>query len=528
LWKSEDFADTSLYDTAPISDLLPYLCQDLKTTAAAIQYMLDSEVYNSKSSSWGHALEVEQEVARLVQEQVETGVSFDKVSGEMLASALMSKKNELEEKLTKVLPIVTIPEKDLHHPPKIQFLKSGKPSAFLEKYCAKYGWTVEKKGGEWRAVNGTYIKKLPLVYPLKTVERIQPSQLGKIKEYLLHQGWVPSEWNYSKKTKERTGPRLTDRKTKEPCPNLKRLDIDWIGLLSEYIQAQSRLSLLRGKTGATGLLVKCHEGVIGSDADTCGTPTARFKHRGIVNIPRSSSFLGKEFRSLFKAREGYQMVGWDASGLEARMEAHNVYPIDEAYASTLVEGDSSKGTDIHTLNWERLGLKDRDDAKTFKYAITYGARPAKLASSLGVTKTVAEKWYRDFWEVNWGLEALVEQLTTEWRLLGKKYLQGLDGRLITTRKPSALLNSKLQSDGAIVMKHAMIIANGLIRKRFTREEAHGLIRMHDEEQWECLPEFSEEIGLIGVDSIVRAGEYLDLRVPLDGEYSIGNNWSETH
>ena len=36
------------------------------------------------------------------------------------------------------------------------------------------------------------------------------------------------------------------------------------------------------------------------------------------------------------------------------------------------------------------------------------------------------------------------------------------------------------------------------------------------------------VGGLAVESIVKAGEYFNLRCPLDGEYKIGGNWSETH
>ena len=36
------------------------------------------------------------------------------------------------------------------------------------------------------------------------------------------------------------------------------------------------------------------------------------------------------------------------------------------------------------------------------------------------------------------------------------------------------------------------------------------------------------VGLRAVEAIIKAGEYFNLRCPLDGEYKIGGNWSETH
>jgi hypothetical protein len=33
---------------------------------------------------------------------------------------------------------------------------------------------------------------------------------------------------------------------------------------------------------------------------------------------------------------------------------------------------------------------------------------------------------------------------------------------------------------------------------------------------------------MAVESIIEAGEFYNLRCPLDGEYKVGRNWSETH
>jgi hypothetical protein len=40
--------------------------------------------------------------------------------------------------------------------------------------------------------------------------------------------------------------------------------------------------------------------------------------------------------------------------------------------------------------------------------------------------------------------------------------------------------------------------------------------------------YAEMVGTIGVESIKAAGRYLKLQIPLDGEFKIGSDWSETH
>ena len=524
------------YNETPIRELADYMVKDLLVTAGVFKKLCSSDLARNESASWTHPLKIEQAVGEIVQRQVDQGVAFDAAAAIDLKTTLTDYIRILHDRLLEDMPIVPIPEKDLHHPPKKQFKVDGTPTESIKKYCDKYGYKVDRFPGKWmasHAVNPNFA--LPLTRPLVTVEQLHPGQTARLKQHLLEMGWKPTQYNKKKDSTGkyvRTSPLLADKTTKEPCPNLIKMGVDWIPTLVDWMRHGAKLNILMSTKG-TGLIPLSETGPDGlqllrSDADTCGTPTSRFRHRGIVNIPRTTSFMGKEMRSLFIARPGYKMVGWDAEGLEARMEAHYVFPFDPEYAKTIVEGNSADGTDLHTLNWKRLGLKSRDDAKTFKYAITYGARPTKIAEQLGVSVVQATEWYESFWATNAGLSEFVAYLQKEWASLHRKYIVGLDGRLITTRKEHALLNSKLQGGGAVVMKHSMIIADKLISKEFSSEVAHGLIRYHDEEQWEVQTEFAERVGELGVRSVIEAGRYLKLNVPMDASYKVGNNWAETH
>ena len=61
--------------------------------------------------------------------------------------------------------------------------------------------------------------------------------------------------------------------------------------------------------------------------------------------------------------------------LELRMLAH--YMNDEDYINEVVNGD------IHTTNQKLAGLESRDTAKTFIYALVYGAGDEKIGNVVG-------------------------------------------------------------------------------------------------------------------------------------------------
>jgi len=56
----------------------------------------------------------------------------------------------------------------------------------------------------------------------------------------------------------------------------------------------------------------------------------------------------------------------------------------------------------------------------------------------------------------------------------------------------------------------------------------SLEEVHDEFQVEAPEDYAMVVGQAFRDAIRKAGESLALRCPLDGEYQIGTNWSETH
>ena len=104
------------------------------------------------------------------------------------------------------------------------------------------------------------------------------------------------------------------------------------------------------------------------------------------------------------------------------------------------------------------------------------------------------------------------------------YIKGLDGRKLTVRSQHAALNTLLQSAGAIVMKKALIILNEKIKGL----DANFVANVHDEWQIEADESVADEVGRLGVEAIIEAGLHFDLKCPLDGEYNVGSNWSETH
>jgi DNA polymerase I-like protein with 3'-5' exonuclease and polymerase domains len=293
--------------------------------------------------------------------------------------------------------------------------------------------------------------------------------------------------------------------------------------LLSYLLVQKRLGQLA--EGQQAWLKLQKNGVIHGSVNTNGAVTGRCTHSNpnVAQVPSVRADYGSECRELFTVRNGYKLVGCDASGLELRMLAHYMAFYDGGqYAKIVTEGD------VHTVNQQAAGLETRDQAKTMIYALLYGAGDQKMGQIIGGGAAEGQKLKRKFFS---SLPALARlQADVQRKVKHGGELIGLDGRILPIRSSHAALNMLLQSAGAVVMKVALIqlfhLLNGL-RWQHGREYAF-VANIHDEFQAEVTPDKAETFGKLAVESIQHAGKQLKLNVRLDGEFKIGNNWAETH
>ena len=248
-----------------------------------------------------------------------------------------------------------------------------------------------------------------------------------------------------------------------------------------------------------------------------GAITGRMTHRNpnMAQVPAVYSPYGKECRACWIVAEGYKLVGVDASGLELRMLAH--YMSDKEYINEIINGD------IHTTNRKFARLKSRDEAKTFIYALIYGAGDEKIGSIIEGNRRDGKRLREQFLN---SLPTLKSLKTRVDRAASKGFLKGLDGRKIFLRHKHAALNTLLQGGGAIVMKKALVLLNDKLKT--CNIDFKFVANIHDEWQIEVKDSQANQAGQLAVQSIQDAGEYFNMRCPLDGEFKVGDNWSETH
>jgi DNA polymerase-1 len=348
----------------------------------------------------------------------------------------------------------------------------------------------------------------PKAVQLKTKVRydpFNPSSRQQFAERMIERyGWEPKTMTEGGK------PKIDESVLAEmPWPEAR--------LMEKHLLLEKRIAQIRQWLDNTV------DGRVHGSVTTNGCVSGRMSHSdpNMAQVPAVGSPYGKECRSLFRpSRSGWRQVGIDASGLELRMFAHYLAEWDSgAYARTVTTGD------IHSHNQRMAGLHTRDQAKTFIYGTLYGAGDAKVGKIVNGSAAQGKKLKEQFEKGVPAFAKLKERL--KYAVASKGHLVGLDGRPLPVRSDHMALNLLLQSAGAVVMKQALVHFHRILEDRYAGRYGF-MANVHDEWQVECEPDIADEIGKIGIASIVQAGLELTPGCPLDGAYRVGNNWAECH
>jgi len=440
-------------------EMLTYCRNDVDLTQKLYKFLI------KRTADFGDSIELEHEVAKIIQKQHERGFKIDIVEANMLQAKFQEDMNNLQSKVRETFP-----------PLKIE-------TEFIPK-------SNNKTRG--------YVKGVPFIKVKYKEFNLGSRQ--QIAERLVLLGWKP-------KKKTEKGHTIVDEKVLSQIKNIPEAD-----LIKKFLTLQKRIAQVNSWIEATREDGRVHGKVI-----TNGTITGRMSHQSpnMAQVPAVYSPYGKECRALWVVNNKYKLVGVDASGLELRMLAH--YMNDKDYIHEIVNGD------IHTTNQIAAGLESRDESKTFIYAFIYGAGSKKIGSIIGGNERDGDRVKEKFLRATPSLRRLREKVDG---VSKKRWIRGLDQRRIIIRHPHAALNTLLQGAGSCVMKKALtLLHKNVIRKQI---KAFPVVNVHDEFQYEVEESRAEEFGKLAVQSIIDAGKQLNIRCPLDGKYKVGSNWAETH
>jgi len=461
------------------SEMIIYCIQDVKVTAK-IWERCKGELNLRKFSNG--SIELEHQVQSIITQQIDNGWLIDIRHAMELLAELKEVKMNLENKVHQKFK------------PKWVVVKEVTPRFKKDGSLSKVGLTDAEYEQLLQAHSPNPFMRMML----------KPFNLGsrkQIGEYLQDFGWKPEQ--------------LTP--TRQPIVDeailSKVKDIPEAQLISEFLMVQKRIAQVQSWLEAANDDTDRIHGYV----NTLGAVTNRMTHSkpNLAQVPASYSPYGKQCRQCFIARDGYKLVGFDASGLELRMLAH--YMNDQEYINEIINGD------IHTTNQKLAGLESRDQAKTFIYALLYGAGDAKLGSVAEGGTRLGGLLKQRFMS---NLPAFTDLRDGTAREAASGVIEGLDGRRLYIRHEHAALNTLLQSAGAIVMKKALCLLHE--RATLAGLDYYFVGNIHDEVQAEVRSDQADVYGRLAVECLEATGAFYNLNCPLTGKYKVGDSWADTH
>ena len=476
-------------------DMEDYCEQDVAVTLQLYKHLMAQE-YSQE------AMDLEHSVAHIIQRQTSYGYYFNTQAAVKLWAEWTDKLFMMGQELTQVFKPRVVPK--------------GKP--FIPKRDnAKMGY-----------VTGVPVQKYETL-------SFNPNSRAHITAWLKElYDWSPTEFTPSGEPK-------VDESVLKDLPYPEAI------ALTKYMTLAKRISQMATGKGAWLHYVDSQTSRIYGSVITNGAVTGRMTHSkpNLAQVPAGYSPYGHECRSLFTVPAGKELVGADAAALELCCLAGYMARLDNgAYIETVLKGDKSNGTDIHSVNAKALGLdpkliypdgqSGRDMAKTWFYAFVYGAGDVKLGTLLTTgnllkVKDAGTASRKRFMKNLPALGTLIKQIQDKVKSQG--FLKGLDGRTLHIRGAHSAPNTLLQSAGAILMKKALVILDGKLQADLglvAGVDYEFVANVHDEWQIECNKGLGETIGKIAKESIKLAGEHFGFRCPLDGDYKVGTSWAETH
>ena len=316
------------------------------------------------------------------------------------------------------------------------------------------------------------------------------------------QGWTPTKLTP-------TGKAVIDETV------LKEINTEEALVFLEILVIQKKLGMLSQGTNAWLKLVKD-----GRLHHSCfiGAVTHRMAHSH-PNLSQVSS--DKDCRELFITQPDWKLIDSDLAGIELRLFAHYLARYDGGrYAKILLEQD------IHQVNADKIGISRRQ-VKTITYCFLYGGGNQKLGLSYDnmlspeAAKKKGAEIRRAYLDAVDGLEDLVEATK---KVAERGSIRAIDKRQILVDKEHKALNCLLQGSAAVIAKRWLLLTNTKLGN--TTHERYAFV--HDEQVLGAPAANAEYIAEVCKLSALEAGEYYNLRLPIEADAQIGDNWAQVH
>jgi DNA polymerase-1 len=252
----------------------------------------------------------------------------------------------------------------------------------------------------------------------------------------------------------------------------------------------------------------------------------------LQNLPIKGQYASR-FREVFIPRDGFKLVSIDYSQIELRMMAEISQDKD------LIE-IFKNGADIHKstaakifgVTEEEVTNEQRQRAKTVNFGILYGQTAFGLSKQLNISREEAGRYIQEYFYRFRGVSEYIDNATKKAERLGfvesmfgrRRYISGLNAqnRMVKAAAVREAVNMPLQGSAADLMKLAMVVVDGIIKKDF-KDKAFILLQVHDELIFEVKPEVLDDFKTKICDAMEHV---LELSIPLEVHFSVGETLAE--
>jgi DNA polymerase-1 len=293
------------------------------------------------------------------------------------------------------------------------------------------------------------------------------------------------------------------------------------------IEWRSFSKLLSSYTHSLCKLINPKTGRLHTTFSMISTSTGRLSsaHPNLQNIPARTED-GRLIKSAFVSEDGYKLLSFDYSQIELHVLAHvaSIKSLKDAI-TTRQDIHATTAVGIFNVSIGDVTKEMRSHAKTINFALLYGMSSFGLSRALGVSKTQANDYIKNYFQRFPEFSAFKEETLTYARryghvltILGRKcYVKDINSKNFQLRHFSErqAVNAVIQGSAADIVKTAMINLDPLLKSI----HSSMLLQIHDELVFETENNFVDQATDVIKNIMEAAG---NLSVPLYVNMKIGN------
>ena len=251
----------------------------------------------------------------------------------------------------------------------------------------------------------------------------------------------------------------------------------------------------------------------------------------LQNIPMRSEY-GRLIRKAFIPEDNSVILSSDYSQIELRVFAHlsGVNDLINAFKEG-VDIHTKTAMDIFKVPMEGVTKNMRRQAKAVNFGILYGISSYGLAEDIGIPVKEAKEFINKYFETYPGVKDYMDKEIDEAKRTGyvktimnrKRVIEELKSSnyMVRSMGERMALNTPVQGSASDILKKAMVEISDIFEKENIKSKM--LLQVHDELIFNVYNDEIDKVKDIVYNTMTKVFE---LKVPLDVDIELGNNWYE--